>query len=96
MNKKVNTVLFILAATIVNMIIMFALFLICLAILVNFTNPESSLFPLFIGLTFIVSIGGSFFLYTVLMKKIVAKFNLEHYLSPIFSKKFNKGKIRKD
>ena len=87
MNKKANTVLFILLATLVNLIIMIVLFLICLAIMVNFTDPESSLVSLYIGLIFIVSIGGSFFLYTLIMKKVIAKFDLEKYLSPIFAKK---------
>jgi len=79
-----------------NLIIMIALFLLCVALMVNLTNPESTLFPLYIGLTFIVSIGGSFLLYTLIMKKVVAKFDLEKHLSPIFAKKFTKGKPRKD
>ncbi len=89
MNKKLNTFLFILGATLVNLIIMIALFLISLAIMVNFVDPESSLVPLFIGLIFIVSIGGSFLLYTLIIKKVIVKFNLEQYLSPIFAKKYS-------
>ncbi|NCB02008.1 MAG: leader peptide processing enzyme [Spirochaetia bacterium] len=90
MNKKLNTFLFILAATLVNLILMMALLLISLAIMINFSNPESPLVPLYIGLIFIVSIGGSFLLYTLIMKKVMIKFNLEQYLSPIFAKKYNK------
>ncbi|MDC7245362.1 MAG: leader peptide processing enzyme [Sphaerochaetaceae bacterium] len=96
MNKKMNTVLFIFGATVMNLIIMIALFLICIAIMVNLTDPESAMFPLYIGLTFIISIGGSFFLYTVIMKKIVSKYDLEKYLSPIFAKRFSKGRPKKD
>ena len=96
MNKKANTVLFILLATIANLIIMVVLFLICLAIMVNFTSPESPLVSLYIGLIFIVSIGGSFFLYTLLMKMVIKKFDLEKYLSPIFAKKIYRGKPKKD
>jgi ABC-type transport system involved in multi-copper enzyme maturation permease subunit len=96
MNKKLNTFLFILGATVANLLIMIVLFLISLAIMVNFSNPESPLVPLYIGLIFIVSIGGSFFLYTLIMKKVMAKFNLEKYLSPLFAKKYSPKKEYKD
>lgn len=91
MNKKVNTLLFILGATIANIVIMAILFLLCLFLIARFVNPESSLMPLWLGLMFLVSIGGSFFLYTVIMKRITAKFELEKYLDPIFSRKGRKG-----
>ena len=89
-NKKGNTVLFILGATIVNMIIMIALFLLSFALMITFVDPNSSLVPLYVGLIFIVSIGGSFFLYTMIMKKVMKKYDLEKYLSPIFAKKYKK------
>lgn len=87
MNKKLNTVLFILIATVVNILVMFLLFLFCLFLISTFVNPESSLLPLWIGLTFLISIGGSFFLYTVAMKKISQRYDLEQYLHPIFSRR---------
>lgn len=87
MNKKVNTVLFVLGATLVNMVVMAILFVICLILIARFVDPESPMMPLFLGLMFIVSIGGSFYLYTVVMKKITVKYNLEQFLDPIFWKK---------
>lgn len=91
MNKKVNTVLFILGATIVNIVVMAILFLICLVLIARFVNPESPLMPLWLGIMFLVSIGGSFFLYTIVMKRVTAKFNMEKYLDPIFTRKGRKG-----
>ncbi len=96
MNKKLNTFLFIIGATLVNLIIMVGLFLLSLAVMINFSNPESPLVPLYIALIFIVSIGGSFLLYTLLMKKVMATFNLEQYLSPLFAKKYSKKREHKD
>lgn len=87
MNKKINTVLFVLAATAVNMIVMAILFLLCMILIARFIDPESPLIPLWFGLMFLVSIGGSFYLYTAVMKKITAKFDLERHLDPIFWKK---------
>ena len=87
MNKKVNTVLFVLGATVVNIVVMAVLFLLCMFLIAKFVNPESSLLPLWLGLMFLVSIGGSFFLYTVVMRKISVRYDLEKYLDPLFTKK---------
>ena len=87
MNKKINTVLFVLAATAVNMLVMAILFVICMILIARFVDPDSPLLPLWFGLMFLVSIGGSFYLYTVAMKKITVKFNLEQHLDPIFWKR---------
>jgi hypothetical protein len=40
---------------------------------------------------FLVSIGGSFYLYTIVMRKVTNKYDLEKYLDPIFSKKRSRG-----
>ena len=87
MNKKLNTVLFVLLATLGNMIIMVILFLLCVILISRFADPESQFMPLFLGLTFLVSIGGTFYLYTVIMKKITATYAIEKYLDPIFKKR---------
>ncbi|MCK9286495.1 MAG: leader peptide processing enzyme [Sphaerochaetaceae bacterium] len=87
MNKKANTAIFILVATIFNIIIMLLLFTLFLYLLARFVDPESELMFMWIGLLFIVSIGGSFFIYTMMVKLIMKKFDLEKHLDPIFSKK---------
>lgn len=87
MNKKLNTTLFIIGATLANIVVMLLLFLLSLFLIAKFVDPESSLMPLWIGLMFLFSIGGSFFIYTVAMKKITVKFDLENRLDPIFHKR---------
>lgn len=87
MNKKLNTVLFVLAATLINLIIMAIFFTICLVLLSLLANPESSFMPLFLGLVFLVSIGGTYYVYTVIVKWISTKFPVEEYLAPLFKRK---------
>ncbi|MDD3904441.1 MAG: leader peptide processing enzyme [Sphaerochaeta sp.] len=87
MSKKTNTVWFMLAATILNVLIMLILFVICFILITRFVNPESSLVPLWLGLSFLVSIGGSFYLYSLAIKWMSKKFNLEDKLAPLVNKK---------
>ncbi|MBN2861445.1 MAG: leader peptide processing enzyme [Sphaerochaetaceae bacterium] len=94
MNKKVNTILFILGATILNLILMLVIFFVLFALLVRFVSQDSSAFPMLLALLFILSIGGSFFLYTFAMKKLSARIRLEDYLSPLFGRKPGSGSGR--
>jgi hypothetical protein len=43
--------------------------------------------PLFLGLVFLVSIGGTYYVYTVIVKWISTKFPVEEYLAPLFKRK---------
>ena len=90
MSKRTNTILFMLAATVVNILLMMIIFVICFILLTRFVDPESSLVPLYLGLTFLVSIGGSFFLYSKIIKLLNTKFDLESKLAPLFPSKRRK------
>ena len=90
MNKKANTVFFILGATVFNLLVMAILFLVPLAVvLFLFKNSES--LGNFIGivslLLFFAALVGSFFVYGFVMKKISAKIDMDKYFDPIFKKK---------
>ncbi|MFA7371725.1 MAG: leader peptide processing enzyme [Sphaerochaetaceae bacterium] len=87
MGKKINTLLFIVIATILNIVLMIALFIGCLFLVTRFVNPESTMMPLIFGLIFLVSIGGSFVVYNLLIRWFSKKYSLEKYLSPLFSRK---------
>lgn len=91
MNKKLNTALFIVLATVVNIVLMVAIFLILLVIFSRFVKEESSFTVLYMMFIFLCSIGGTFFIYTFLIKWATKKFNLEEKLHPIF-----KGRSRRD
>ena len=87
MSKKSNTLWFMLAATVLNILLMMVLFIICFILITRFVDPNSSLIPLWLGLTFLVSIGGSFFLYSRIIKWMNTKYHLEEKLGPIFGSK---------
>jgi len=85
MNKKLNTVFFILGATVVNMLVMGIILLAGLYLLSLFlsenTDPKAAqvLFLLVFG----VSIAGSFFIYHRVMKLISKKIDMDKYFHPI-------------
>jgi len=89
MSKKSNTIWFMLAATVLNILIMLILFVLCFILITRFADPSSSLVPLWLGLSFLVSIGGSFYLYSVIVKWMGKKFNLEDKLAPLINKRKN-------
>lgn len=90
MSKKTNTAVFILIATVLNIVLMLALFLLSFVLIARFVNPESSLLPLWLGLAFIVSIGGSFFVYSMIVKLISKRFNMEEHLAPLWTSRKQK------
>ncbi len=88
MNKKTNTVLFILGATVFNLITMAILFIVPLVILILlFGESLGSYFGIVSILLFFAALVGSFFVYGFIMKKLTAKINMDKYFEPIFKKK---------
>jgi protein-S-isoprenylcysteine O-methyltransferase Ste14 len=86
MSKKSNTVWFMVAATVLNLVLMLVLFFICFVLISTLVDPNSSLVPLWISLSLIVSIGGSFWLYSVIIKALSRKFNLEDKMAPLWTR----------
>jgi hypothetical protein len=88
MNKKVNTALFILGATVFNLVLMLVLFAVPLvAILAIFGDKLQQAFGIISVVLFFAALVGSFFLYGLIMKKVAAKWELEKHLHPIFAPK---------
>ncbi len=89
MNKKLNTLLFILGATVVNILIMvvifFAAFLLLTVALPRDVNP--AMVQILMMLVFFGAIIGTFFIYHRLIKFISAKIDMEKYFHPIISRK---------
>jgi cytochrome b subunit of formate dehydrogenase len=87
MNKKFNTVLFILGATVLNMILMILLFLIGFvlygwALAPKFSAEVNTIVLLFL---FLASVIGTYFLYHRLMRFFSSHLDFEKYFSPLFS-----------
>ena len=89
MNKKVNTVLFLLGATVFNLLIMFILIVIFLvlisAIFRDSLNPN--VLSILMIVVFIGSIAASFFIYGRVVKWLSRKINMEKYFLPLFRRK---------
>ena len=88
MNKKANTVVFLLAATVLNLAILAVL---ATVLLVGFSLAFRNVEEVSMALSWLAiivilfgSIAGTFFLYSKLIKWIVRKWNLEDYIDPIF------------
>ena len=89
MNKKLNTGLFIIGASILNVILMVILMtaglaLISLIIPKNISPTAASV--LFI-LVFLLSVAGSFFAYHKGIKLLASKVEMDKYFHPIFNSK---------
>jgi hypothetical protein len=89
MNKKLNTLFFILGATLFNIIVAvlsFLLFLLLYARFIHHLLPEGGQSWSF-SLIFIASIAVSFMVYRVVLKYLLNKINIEKYFDPIFVKR---------
>ncbi len=86
MNKKVNTALFVLGATVGNVIVMAILFFILLFLvsLVIPKNAAGGVVTIVFTVIFFAALVGSYFIYHAVMKFIAKKVDLEKYFHPIF------------
>ena len=88
MNKKLNTFIFMVAATLLNLVILIA-FIIGLTLLVGLVQRLIGGMPqalAWVSVVFVLlgSIGGTFFVYSKLIKWAVDKWGLEDKIEPIF------------
>lgn len=89
MNKKANTILFMIAATALNVVMMVVIFLV-LVMLYAWIVPSgfSSQVGQIIGIVlFLGSIALTYFIYHRLVKWMSKKWNLDDYFDPIFGKR---------
>jgi hypothetical protein len=90
MNKKTNTLLFMLGATVFNILITIASFFILLIVYFKFIpNAETS-----IGLgsfvIFFLAIAASFVLYRFILNRVIKRIDMDKYFDPLFSRKHHK------
>jgi phosphoglycerol transferase MdoB-like AlkP superfamily enzyme len=88
MNKKVNTILFILGATLFNVIVAIVSFLILLLVYAKFLIPiiPQSGYSWVFTLIFLASIAISIFVYRAVLKYFQKKIDIERYFDPLFVK----------
>lgn len=87
MNKKLNTALFIIGASILNVVLMVILMAAGLAFisLIIPDNISPTLASVLFILVFLLSIAGSFFAYHKGIKLLANKIDMDKYFHPIFS-----------
>jgi hypothetical protein len=88
MNKKINTVLFVLGATVVNIILMICLALLGLYILslLPLQQMGGGVRSILMIVVFIGSVVGTFFLYHALVKLVSKRIDMDKHFHPIFKK----------
>jgi phosphoglycerol transferase MdoB-like AlkP superfamily enzyme len=94
MNKKVNTLLFLLGATLFNILVAILSFILLTVLYVNFLMPmvpEASRSWNF-TLIFLAAIVISFITYRKLFKYLINKIDAEKYFDPIFTGRYSKKK----
>ncbi|GHV11493.1 hypothetical protein FACS189491_02820 [Spirochaetia bacterium] len=98
MSKKTNTWLFILGATVFNILITIISFLVLFFIYAKFIMgllPGDTFFAVFFVVSFIASIALSFIIYRVILKYLLKRFDVEKYFDPIFGRR-GPNKINRD
>ena len=87
MNKKLNTALFIIGASILNVILMIILMTVGLAV-ISLIIPENispTLASILFILVFLLSVAGSFFAYHKGIKLLGKRVDMDKYFHPIFN-----------
>ena len=89
MNKKVNTVLFLLGATVFNLLVMFVLILIFLVLIsvISRGSLNPNVLSILMIVVFIGSIAASFFIYGRVVKWLNRKIDMDKYFMPLFRRK---------
>ena len=89
MNKTTNTIIFILVATVFNVILTIACFLVLLVLYSQILFPilpeESVAWAL--PILFVLSILASLIIYRLLIKLLMKKVDMDKYFNPIFTRR---------
>ena len=89
MNKKVNTVLFLLGATVFNLLVMFLLIVLFLVLISAIFRDSLSpnVLSILMIVVFVGSIAAAFFIYGRVVKWLSRKIDMEKYFLPLFRRK---------
>jgi membrane-bound acyltransferase YfiQ involved in biofilm formation len=88
-NKKLNTVLFMLGATVFNLLLLFVLILLAmLALTAAFGDRLGpSLMSILLIVVFLGAMVGSFLIYNQLVKWLARRIDMEKYFLPLFKRR---------
>jgi len=98
MSKKTNTLLFVLAGTVFNILVTIISFILLCAFCIAFVFPrlssDSQIQGWLMAGIFIASIVISFLVYRLAVKILMKKINMEKYFDPIFGPRRGQGPKR--
>ena len=90
MNKKANSLIFMLIATVVNLLLLMIFFILGFVILhfvISAMPDNAAVVQIGVVFVFIAAIALSFFVYSKLVNFVTVKFSLEDKLDPLFVRK---------
>jgi hypothetical protein len=82
MNKKLNTALFMIGATVFNLLLLFVLLILGWVLIAALKLP-----PLLLIVVFLAAMVGSFLIYNQVVKFIARKIDMEKYFLPLFKRR---------
>ncbi|MDR2597937.1 MAG: leader peptide processing enzyme [Treponema sp.] len=92
MNKRINTLLFVLGATVFNIIITIISFIgltiLYIKLIIPLTSEASQ--PWGFVIVFMASLAVSFVVYRFLFKFLLKKIDVEKYFDPLFARRYKK------
>jgi membrane-bound acyltransferase YfiQ involved in biofilm formation len=89
MNKKLNTALFMIGATVFNLLLLFALIVLAMVALTAIFGDRlgPSLMSILLIVVFLAAMVGSFLIYNQVVKFIARKIDMEKYFLPLFKRR---------
>jgi len=93
MNKKLNTALFMLGATVFNLLLLFALIALAMVGLTAVVRDRlgPSVMSILLIVVFLGAMVGSFLIYNQVVKWIARKIDMEKYFLPLFKRRPKQG-----
>ena len=93
MNKKVNTALFMIGATVFNLVLLFVLILLAMLALSAIFRDRlgPSVMSILLIVVFLAAMVGSFLIYNQVVKFVARKINMEKYFLPLFKRRPKQG-----
>jgi hypothetical protein len=89
MNKKLNTALFLIGATIFNLLLLFVLILLSLLLISALSRGRlgGNVMSILLIVVFLGSMVGSFLIYNQVIKFVSRKIDMEKYFLPLFRRR---------
>ena len=88
MNRRLNSILFVMAATVANIVVMMLLFTVLLVVFARLIAPSlpPQVNQIMLMVLFVVSVVATYVIYHRVVRRLGERYDLQKYFGPIFSK----------